>query len=68
MYVYDSLYRDVDDGTQRKVEKVFGSPVKFNLPDVQKQEGVTDCGLFAIAFATSLAFDSTSVFRLRLHL
>ena len=61
MNVYDLLYTNVDDGTKRKVEKVFGSCVKFNLTIVQKQVGVTDCGLFAIAFATSLAFGSASV-------
>ena len=70
--VYDSLYTNVDDGTKRQVEKVFRSSVKFNLPSVQKQVGMTDCGLFAIAFATSLAFGSASVsFKqdsLRLHL
>ena len=53
VYVYDSLYKDADNGTKHKVEKVFGSPIKFNLPDVQEQEGVKDCGLFAITFATS---------------
>ena len=54
--IYDSLYRDIDDATIRRIEKVFGSSITFNLPDVQKQVGFTDCGLFAIAFATNLAF------------
>lgn len=60
--IYDSLYRDIDDATRRKIEKVFGSSITFHLPDVQKQVGFTDCGLFAIAFATNLAFGKTSKF------
>ena len=54
--VYDSLYTDVDDNTKCKIEKVFGSRIKFNLARVRRQAGFTDCGAFAVAFATSLAF------------
>ena len=60
--VYDSLYTDIDEATKHKIEKVFGSSIICNLPDVQKQVGSTDCGLFAIAFATNLAFGKRSVF------
>ena len=60
--IYDSLYRDIDDATRRRIEKVFGSSITFNLPDVQKQVGFADCGLFAIAFATNLAFGKISKF------
>ena len=55
--VYDSLYKDVDDITIRKIGEVFASSgIKCVLPCVQKQHGINDCGLFAIAFATYLAF------------
>ena len=63
--IYDSLYQDIDNATRCKIEKVFGSSITFNLPDVQKQVGFTDCGLFAIAFATNLAFGKISKFEFK---
>ena len=54
--IYDSLYKDIDGVTKHKIEEVFDSAVKFQLPKVQVQEGLTECGLFAIAFAVTLAF------------
>ena len=54
--VYDSLYSDLDEVTKCKVQRVLGSStgITFNFPNVQRQVGLTDCGLFAVAFATSL--------------
>ena len=54
--VYDSLYSDQDEVTKCKVQRVLGSStgITFNFPNVQRQVGLTDCGLFAVAFATSL--------------
>ena len=70
--MYDSLYTDVDDGTKCKIEKVLRSKIKFNMATVQKQVGSTDCGVFAVAFATSLAFGRSGFMpqqdRLRPHL
>ena len=57
--VYDSLYDRVDDATKKKIEKTFGSKVKFVVRIVQKQQGYKDCGLFSLAFATHLAFGKT---------
>jgi len=37
-----------------KIEKLFGSQIKFNMADVQKQVGFADCGVFAVAFATTV--------------
>ena len=55
--VYDSLYSDLDEVTKRKLMRVFGlSKITVHFPNVQKQIGLVDCGLFAIAFATDLAF------------
>ena len=56
--VYDSLYSDLDEVTKCKVQRVFGSStgITFNFPNVQRQVELTDYGLFAVAFATSLAF------------
>ena len=58
--VYDTLYADVDVTTKHKIERVFGSSVIYKLPNIQKQEGIKDCGLFAIAIATDIAFGNTS--------
>lgn len=55
--VYDSMFTDVDDETQKAIRKVFNeSSISFSLPKVQRQKGTNDCGLFAIAFATKLCF------------
>ena len=55
--VYDSLYDVIDTATNDVVEKVFDSSrMIYTMTFVQKQEGFKDCGVFAIAFATSLAF------------
>ena len=52
--VYDSLFDNVDADTTKVIRELFGkSHIKFQK--VQKQQGSDDCGLFAIAFAVSLA-------------
>ena len=43
--VYDSLYKDIDGVTKHKIERVFDSSIKFQLPKVQMQKGHTECGL-----------------------
>ena len=49
--------QNLDQVTKHKVERVFGSTsINVHFANVQKQEGIVDCGPFAIAFATSLAF------------
>ncbi len=48
----------IDNGTRIDIQKTFPSvnlANKLKIPHVQRQEGVKDCGLFAIAFATYLA-------------
>ena len=54
--VYDSLYDDVDDRTQTIIRKLFGATVVPEIAKIHKQQGVRDCGLFAIAFATAICF------------
>ena len=54
--IYDSLFIDVDDETQKAIRKVFNeSNISFSLPKVQRQKGTNDCGVFAVAFATKLS-------------
>ena len=55
--VYDSLYSDLDEVTKRRLMRVFGlSKITVHFSNVREQIGMVDCGLFAIAFATNLAF------------
>ena len=42
--IYDFLYKDIYGVTENKIE-VFDSAIKFQLPKVQVQEGLTECGL-----------------------
>ena len=49
--------------TQCKIEKALGSRVTFTMATVQRQVGVTDCGAYAVAFATNLASGIVSGFR-----
>ena len=61
--VYDSLYTDVDENTKCKIEKALGSSINFSMATVQRQVGVTDCGVYAVTFVTNLAFGIESGFR-----
>jgi len=75
--VYDSLYDEVDSASRKVILDLFGDGNShINMTRVQKQHGTNDCGLFAIAFAVSLArrvdpVNSCSFFeqsRMRSHL
>ena len=52
--LYDSLHSEISIATKMLLEKVFGN-AKVTLPECSKQIGNHDCGLFAIAFCTTLA-------------
>ena len=56
--VYDSIFKTVDGETKKVVYGLFKSLSVANVKVVksQKQRGVKDCGLFAVAFATALAY------------
>ena len=58
--VFDSLYTSVHKNI---ILSIFESneKLKITIPKMSKQDGVSDCGIFAIAPATSLAFGSTPV-------
>ena len=53
--VYDSVYTSIDDPTKKVVRSLFHTP-NATIQPFQKQKGGTDCGLFAIAVVTSIAF------------
>ena len=58
--VYDSLYITLDKPSSIVVANWFYSkdqPFKIRVVRPQKQSGGADCGVFAIAFATSIAIN-----------
>ena len=55
MYVYDSLYSEVNKYTEEIIATICGGNVEVCcFQDLQKQEGTNDYGLYCIAMATSL--------------
>ena len=59
VHVYDSVYEEVDDDTRTVIHNLFGPErVRISMVEMQKQRGPDDCGLFAIAVATSLVHDA----------
>ena len=59
LHIYDSVYSDLDDETLKVLENVFMFR-KVHFVEFQKQEGGSDCGLFAIAAATQLLSQKSS--------
>ena len=56
MHIYDSLHTTTDEESTELVKNMFGTEDSFvNIPKIQIQMGGADCGLFAIAYITSLA-------------
>ena len=47
--VYDSLYSSIDEATVKILKQMFGAKVEVEVRDGPKQDGTSDCGLFAIA-------------------
>ena len=56
--VYDSLYTSIDEETLALLKKMLGFKVVIELGSGPKQDGTTDCGLYAIATSVSLATGS----------
>ncbi len=57
--VYDSMYRSVSTGVKAQIATLLHTEAKeitLNFMNVHIQAGGCDCGLFAIANATALAF------------
>ena len=46
--VYDSLYNNIDAGTLTIICNLFGATAMPQIVKTQRQQGVTDCGIFAI--------------------
>ena len=58
--VYDSVYKSTDKATGAVITNLFQSSA-IEMVESQKQEGGTDCGLFAIATATALAYGHPAI-------
>ena len=57
VHVYDSLYSTVNENTKKVILNLFDESKTSIVPiSVQRQAGGNDCGLFAIANATSVLF------------
>ena len=54
--VYDCLYDNIDNRTQTNICDLFGATAVPEVTKVHKQQGLCDCGLFAIAFAAAICF------------
>ena len=64
--VYDSLHGCIDTHTRKLVADLMQSQhkqIEVRYADVQWQSGPNDCGLFSLAFATSICFgvDPTTI-------
>ena len=65
MEVFDSLKpAKLTASTLQSIKKFHGQTCLVKLMNNQKQEGFKDCGLFAIANATSLCFGDDPTFLL----
>ena len=57
VFIYDSMYASISTNVKRQIETIMAQPeekITVKMMDVQKQVGGSNCGLFAIAFATAL--------------
>ena len=51
--MYDTVYDDIDSSTMALLSSMFEENVNVSIvPQVQKQQGDVDCGVFSIAIAT----------------
>ena len=53
--VYDSVFTAIDKETKAIISNLYGPEVLPHLVSVNEQKGSTDCDLFAVAIATTLA-------------
>lgn len=54
--VYDSVYRTIDRTTRSIISNLFQSSSSTELVKINRQTGGRDCGVYAIAISTALAF------------
>ena len=54
--IYDSLFTSLDCATRSLVLQLFGEDKQIKMQSCPKQQGGDDCGLFAIAISTAIAY------------
>ena len=57
--IYDSLYITVSQDVRCQISSLICTPnrsIRLKIVDVVKQSGMNDCGLFAVAYVTTLSF------------
>ena len=57
--MYDSVYASLDDMTHQIIRRMFGThtgPLRVTVVNAPKQQGGSDCGVFAIVVSICLAF------------
>lgn len=57
--VYDSKYKSVTEDTKRQIACLTAPDKKYidiHVENTQCQKGSSDCGLYAVAFATEICF------------
>ena len=54
--VFDTLYSDMDKPTRELLRQLFGADVEITLENAPRQQGLKDCGVFAIAVCTTFAY------------
>ena len=52
--MYDSLYDSLDSSTLDTLQWLYGQGSRFHVANISKQNGIKDCGLYAIAIAVLL--------------
>ena len=58
VFVYDSLHPSVGSNTKLQIAALLNTSaphISLEVVNCQRQRGGSDCGLFAVAFATALA-------------
>ena len=56
--MYDTVYDDIDSSTMALLNSMFEESINVSMvPQIQKQKGDLDCGIFSAAIATSLLHD-----------
>ncbi len=54
--VYDSVYRTLDRTSKSIISNLFQTSTSTDLVQIHRQIGGRDCGVYAIAISTALAF------------
>ena len=60
VFVYDSLYSTVNESVITQISNLIctqNSSIRLSFVDVVRQSGISDCGVFAVAYTTSLCFE-----------